>query len=78
MVPDYLTHFRFLGRLIGKALINNWTLEVSFAKSFLKHILDKPLYIGDMEDIDEELSKQLEWLLKNDIDEDLGITFAES
>lgn len=24
LIPDYLTHFRMLGRLVGKSLISNW------------------------------------------------------
>jgi len=66
-------HFRFLGRLIGKALIENWQLEVSFAKSFLKHVLEKTLYIRDLEDLDPEYTKNLEWLLNNELNEDMGL-----
>lgn len=63
LVPDYLTHFRMLGRLVAKAIIENWNLEVTFCKSFLKHMLNKELYIQDLEDIDQELTKNLEFLL---------------
>jgi len=41
IVPDHLLQFRMLGRLIGKALIEKWEIEVFFVKSFLKHILRK-------------------------------------
>jgi len=43
LIPDHLLHFRMLGRLIGKALIEKWNIEVYFVKSFLKHILRKSL-----------------------------------
>lgn len=39
IVPDHLLHFRMLGRLIAKAIIEKWNIEVYFVKSFLKHIL---------------------------------------
>jgi len=67
-----------LGRLIGKALIENWNLEVSFAKSFLKHILNQNLYVKDLEDLDPEYAKNLEWILNNQIleEDELGITFT--
>ncbi|KRX06241.1 HECT-domain-containing protein [Pseudocohnilembus persalinus] len=78
LVPDYLKYFRYLGRLVGKALIQNWTIEVSFTKNFLKHILDKPLYIEDLEDVDEELMKQLQWTLQNNIDSGIGVNFVEN
>ena len=45
VVPDHLTHFRMLGRLIAKAIIEKWNIEVFFVKSFLKHILRKILAI---------------------------------
>jgi len=41
IIPDHLTQFRMLGRLIAKALIEKWNIEVFFVKSFLKHILRK-------------------------------------
>lgn len=56
-----------LGRLVAKAIIENWNLEVTFCKSFLKHLLNKELYIQDLEDIDPELTKNLEYILKTDI-----------
>ena len=40
---------------LAKSLIENWYFEVSFAKSFLKHILGKPLVIDDLEDLDDSL-----------------------
>ena len=54
LVPNYLNHFRYLGRLVGKALIGgtddfeHWNFEVSFTKSFLKHILGKNLFVDDL------------------------------
>lgn len=40
-VSDYQTHYRFLGRYVAKALLENWYLLINFTKSFLKHILSK-------------------------------------
>jgi len=45
VIPDHLTHFRILGRLIGKAIIEKWTIGVSFTNSFLKLILRKDIKI---------------------------------
>ena len=44
IVPDHLLHFRMLGRLIAKAIIEKWNIEVYFVKSFLKHILRKYIF----------------------------------
>ena len=58
-----------IGRLIAKCLIENWTLGVYFPKSFLKHILKRDLFLKDLEDIDGELARSLEWVLLNPIGE---------
>lgn len=39
LVQDHLVHFRMFGRLIGKAIIEKWSIEVYFVRSFLKNIL---------------------------------------
>ena len=39
IIPNHLTQFRILGRLIAKCLIERYDFEVFFVKSFLKHIL---------------------------------------
>ncbi len=45
---------------------------MNFTRSFLKHILNKPIFIEDLEDIDPEILKNLQWLLKNEVDESMG------
>ena len=50
-------------------------VELDLTKSFLKHILGKPLFISDLEDIDPDLAKNLIWMLDNDITE-LYLTFV--
>lgn len=57
-----------MGRFVGKALIENWNLEVGFSKSFLKHILNKPLVIKDLEDFNPEIYKSLDGMLNTNIE----------
>ena len=75
VIPDHLTHFRELGRLTGKILLDNLNIEVNFVQSFLKHILGQTLYIRDLSSIDPDLCKNLEWILENDV-KDLDLAFA--
>ena len=42
-------------------------LDAFFTRSFYKHILNKPLNLYDMEDIDPEYFKNLQWILLNNI-----------
>ncbi|EAS06148.2 HECT domain ubiquitin transferase (macronuclear) [Tetrahymena thermophila SB210] len=69
LIPDHLNHFLFLGRLVGKSLVENWHFDINFCRSFLKHMLKKNLYVKDLEDIDPELSRNLMWMLENDVDD---------
>jgi hypothetical protein len=39
IVPDHLTYFIFLGKLIGRAIIKKEPLNAFFVRSFLKQIL---------------------------------------
>lgn len=41
----------------------------------LKKLLGLPLVIGDLDDIDSDLSKTLQWTLDNDVD-DIGVNFV--
>ncbi len=66
-IPDHLLHFRFVGRLVGLALTNKIDFEIDLTRSFLKHILKKPLYISDFEDFDTQVGRNLLWILENDI-----------
>jgi E3 ubiquitin-protein ligase HUWE1 len=74
--PDHLRYFRFTGMVIGKAILDGFMLDAHFTRSFYKHILGAPVTHVDMEAIDPEYYKNLKWILDNDIDGVLELTFA--
>lgn len=37
--PEHLTYFKFVGRVIGKAIFDNHLFDAHFTRSFYKHIL---------------------------------------
>ena len=51
--------------------VNNYYYKLSINENILMHL---DLYISDLEDLDPELSKNLLWVLKNDVS-GLGTTF---
>merc|ERR1719410_3079156 len=75
--PNHLDYFKFVGRVIAKAIYDNKLLECYFARSFYKHILAKNVKYTDMESEDYEFYKGLEFLIQNRV-EDLGydLTFS--
>ena len=76
--PDHLNYFTFAGRIMGLALYHKHLITAYFTRSFYKHILGIPVSYKDVESIDPEYSKSLQWLLDNRIDnlEGLDITFS--
>ncbi|UZJ54316.1 hypothetical protein CBS101457_003636 [Exobasidium rhododendri] len=74
--PDHLAFFKFVGRVIGKAIYDGRLLDAYFTRSFYKHILGKAVDYRDLESIDPEYFKSLDWMLENDITDILDLTFS--
>ena len=49
---DHLRYFKFIGRIIGKALLDECLLECYFVKSLYKIMIGEPLAFSDLEDFD--------------------------
>lgn len=75
--PEHLEYFKFVGRIIAKAMYENKLLECYFTRAFYKHILSVPVRAQDLESEDPSFYKSLEFLLNNPIEE-LGteLTFS--
>lgn len=65
--PDHLSYFKFVGRVIGKAIYDGRLLDAYFNRAFYKQILGRACDIRDLEAIDPEYHKSLQWMLENDI-----------
>ncbi|ESO02925.1 hypothetical protein HELRODRAFT_81131 [Helobdella robusta] len=74
---NHLSYFKFVGRIIAKAIYDNKLLECYFTRSFYKHILGVLVKYTDMESEDYAFYKGLVFLMENDV-EDLGyeLTFS--
>jgi len=74
--PEHLLFFKFVGRVIGKAIYDGRLLDAYFTRSFYKHILGKPVDYRDVEAIDLEYYNSLVWMLNNDITGVIDLTFS--
>ncbi|KAF7314296.1 E3 ubiquitin-protein ligase [Mycena kentingensis (nom. inval.)] len=74
--PDHLSYFKFIGRCLGLAIFHRRFLDAYFVPSFYKMILGKQMALGDLEAIDAELHRSLNWMLDNDITDVLYETFS--
>ncbi|KAG8093312.1 hypothetical protein GUJ93_ZPchr0012g20493 [Zizania palustris] len=73
---EHLSYFKFVGRVVGKALFDGQLLDVHFTRSFYKHILGVKVTYHDIEAIDPAYYKNLKWMLENDITDVLDLTFS--
>lgn len=66
--PNHIEYFKFAGKYVARSLIEGQCIDAHFTTSFLKQILKCELNLKDIEDIDDELYKNLDWMLNNDVD----------
>ncbi|KAH6656670.1 hypothetical protein BKA67DRAFT_511823 [Truncatella angustata] len=64
---EHLMFFKFIGRVIGKALYEGRVLDCYFSRAVYKRILGKTVSVKDMESFDPDYYKSLVWMLENDI-----------
>jgi len=73
---EHLSFFKFIGRIIGKALYEGRVLECYFSRAVYKKILGKSVSVKDMESLDPDYYKSLVWMLGNDITDIIDYTFS--
>uniref|UniRef100_A0A8C1JKG1 HECT-type E3 ubiquitin transferase n=1 Tax=Cyprinus carpio TaxID=7962 RepID=A0A8C1JKG1_CYPCA len=75
-VENHLEWFRFSGRILGLALIHQYLLDAFFTRPFYKALLRLVTDLSDLEYLDEEFHKSLQWMKDNDITNILDLTFT--
>jgi E3 ubiquitin-protein ligase HUWE1 len=75
--PDHLLYFKFVGRIIGKAICDGHLMDAHFTKSFYKHIIGIPVDFTDVEAIDPDYFKNLKQILQYSL-EDIGLELTMS
>lgn len=73
--PDHLNFFKFIGRVIGKALFDGELLELHFSKPLYKMMVGDDLIFEDLQDLDNEFHRSCLWSMKEDVT-NLGLTFS--
>lgn len=75
-VPGSLDKFLFIGRFIGKAVVDGQLLDVVFSPSVYKFLLKETMTMEDLKVIDETYYNSLKWMLENDITDVIDEVFA--
>jgi E3 ubiquitin-protein ligase NEDD4 len=61
--PEHLDYFKFIGRVLGLAIFHHRFVDAYFVPGFYKMVLGKKVNIKDLEAVDYELYKGLNWML---------------
>lgn len=61
--PEHLNYFKFIGRVVGLAIFHRRFLDSFFIGAFYKMMLRKKVTLQDMEGVDEDLHRNLTWVL---------------
>jgi E3 ubiquitin-protein ligase HUWE1 len=74
---NHLDYFRFVGRVIGKAVCDQQLMDAHFTRSFYKHVIGMAVDYTDIEATDPEYFKSLKQILEFSLD-DLGLELSFS
>ncbi|KAK0552912.1 hypothetical protein OC846_001491 [Tilletia horrida] len=74
--PEHLNYFKFIGRVLGLAIFHRRFLDAYFIVSFYKMILKKKITLADLEAVDAEYHRSLQWMLNNDVTDTVYETFS--
>ncbi|CAH0394454.1 unnamed protein product [Bemisia tabaci] len=74
--PEHLSYFHFAGRIIGIAVFHGHYIDGGFTTPFYKMLLNKPITLEDIEEVDPELHRSLTWMLTNTLPDIIDTTFA--
>jgi len=74
---NHLNYFKFVGRVVGKAVADGHLFDAHFTRSFYKHMLGLQVAVEDMEAADPEFYKNLKQILSHSLD-DLGLDLTFS
>jgi ubiquitin-protein ligase E3 C len=74
---EYLQHYEFLGRVLGKTMYESILVDPQFSLPFLNKVLGKQNSLDDLKNLDPEYYKHLKSLRYMSADEiaSLGLTF---
>ena len=68
--PDHLKHFEFAGRVLGAAVFHRKFIDAFFVTSFYKQIRGMEITFEDLDSVDAQLHKNLQFILDNPVSEE--------
>ena len=62
-LQEHLSYFHFVGRVIGMAIFHGHYIDGGFSMPFYKMLLNKLIVLDDIEAVDPDLHRSLNWML---------------
>ena len=72
----HLDYYHFIGRVVGMASYHNRLIDGFFIRPFYKMMLNKPITLQDIEAVDIEYYKSMQFIMDTDDVECLDLTFT--
>ncbi|PIO69537.1 HECT-domain protein [Teladorsagia circumcincta] len=76
LVQQELQWMELAGRVLGLALLHRCLIDTFFTRTFYKMLLEQPVTVLDLQDVDPEFFRSMMWIRENPIDPSLGMTFV--
>ena len=71
-IANHIDFFKFVGRVVGKAVHDGQVIEAYFTRSFYK----QKLSYKDIEGVDPEYYSSIKWIIENDITGIIDMNFT--
>jgi E3 ubiquitin-protein ligase HUWE1 len=65
---NHKDYFKFVGRVVGKAMVDGQLIDAHFTQSFYKHLLGVPVDMTDLEIMEPDYFKNLKSMLEYDLE----------
>jgi len=75
-LQEHIMYFKLAGKIIARAIVENIPVEAFLTVSIRKLLLNLPLSLRDIENVDETLYKSLCWINENTGVDVAGVTFT--
>ena len=72
----HLDYYYFIGRVVGMAVYHNRLIDGFFIRPFYKMMLNKAITLQDIEAVDIEYYKSMQFIMETDDVEALDLTFT--
>ncbi|KAK6740124.1 hypothetical protein RB195_008539 [Necator americanus] len=76
LVQQEMQWMELAGRVLGLALLHRCLIDTFFTRTFYKMLLEQPITLLDLQDVDPEFYRSMMWIRENPVDPSLGMTFV--